>query len=94
VRGSSFVCTEHPYYLTGSLARDVSRLTDIPPDDDGLFIDLSRLSWADKWKAAWAMIGAHAYIDLTEARERDWVAGPTIPVRSTHTYPERRSLPY
>lgn len=66
MRGGSFVCTDNPRYLTGSVARDISRMTDIPPDDAGLFIDLSRLGWWDRFRVMWAFLGGHWYCDLTE----------------------------
>lgn len=32
--------------------------------NDDVVMDLSRMSWADRWQVAWAMIGAHSYIHL------------------------------
>ncbi len=68
--GQGWTCTEHPKYLTGTEAGDVSRRTDIPPDDAGLFIDLSRLDWFDRWRVMWARVGMHTWFVLSGG-ERD-----------------------
>lgn len=34
-------------------------------DPDNMYLDLSRLDWSDRWRVAWARIGAHYYIKET-----------------------------
>ncbi len=76
-----------PKYLTGDVARDVCRLTDLRLDDAGMFLDLSRLDWWDQWRVAWALIGGHYYCASNPWPERftgclgcskDWPEGTTV----------------
>jgi hypothetical protein len=59
-----------PFYVTGNDALDICRLTGLSLDDAGMFIDLSRLSWWDKLKVMWAVIGFHYYADCNPWPER------------------------
>ncbi len=58
-------------YLYADAAVDASRLTGIPWSWERVetgtpptpCINLTTLAWWDRWKVAWALIGAHAYVD-------------------------------
>ena len=62
--------------LTDEWAQDASRLTGIPwsyqrVHQRGVLhpvIDTSELEWQDKWRLAWAIIGAMAYCDLAGSK--------------------------
>jgi hypothetical protein len=34
-----------------------------------MFLDLTRMAWWDRWRVAWALIGAHYYLDANERIE-------------------------
>ncbi len=59
-------------FLYADAAIEVSRLTGFPWSWERIetgtppvpYIDLVSLGWWDRMRVAWAMIGAHAYLDL------------------------------
>ena len=69
-RGYSLPAVKVPRYIAGPFAQDICRLTGLSLDPAGKFLDVGRMSWVDRLRVAFAIVGGHYYCDVQEGITR------------------------